>query len=317
MAVENHTTVTEFILLGFTDHPQLQRTIFMVFLMIYIATLVGNLGMIVLIRVNPPLHTPMYFFLSNLSFVDLCYSSAIAPKAMQNFSSEKKSIPYMACATQMFFFTTLITTECFLLAVMAYDRYVAICNPLLYRTIMSPRICGQLVAGSFILGISGASVQTSGTFRLSFCGPNVINHFFCDIPAVVKLSCSSTYISEMVLFIFCGVIAVTTFSIILVSYIYILTTILRINSTEGRCKAFSTCASHLTAVIVFYGTAICIYGLPQSEDLLEQGKIVSVFYTLVIPMLNPLIYSLRNKDVKDALTATIRRKLLPKILFRT
>ncbi|KAM9148928.1 olfactory receptor 5M5-like [Pangshura tecta] len=317
MAGENYTTVTEFILLGFTDHPVLQSIIFVVFLVIYITTLVGNLGLIVLIRVNPHLHTPMYFFLSNLSFVDFCYSSAIAPKAMQNFLSDRKSIPYMGCAAQMFFFTTLITTECFLLAMMAYDRYMAICNPLLYMTIMSPRVCAQLVAGSYILGITGASVQTSGAFRLSFHGSNIINHFFCDIPAVIKLSCSSTYISEMVLFVFCGIIALTTFLIILVSYIYILTTIQRIRSTESRYKAFSTCTSHLTAVTVFYGTAICIYGLPQSKDLLEEGKIISVFYTLVIPMLNPLIYSLRNKEVKDALTSTVRRKLLPKILFRT
>ncbi|XP_032650955.1 olfactory receptor 5AR1-like [Chelonoidis abingdonii] len=317
MAGENYTTVTEFILLGFSDHPMLQSIIFMVFLVTYITNLVGNLGLIVLIRVNPHLQTPMYFFLCNLSFVDFCYSSAIAPKAMQNFLSERKSIPYMGCAAQMFFFTTLITTECFLLAVMAYDRYMAICNPLLYMNLMSPRVCTQLVAGSYSLGITGALVQTSGAFRLSFHGSNIINHFFCDIPAVIKLSCSSTYISEMVLFVFCGIIALTTFFIILVSYIYILTTIRKIRSTESTYKAFSTCTSHLTAVTLFYGTAICIYGLPQSKDLLEEGKIVSVFYTLVIPMLNPLIYSLRNKEVKDALTSTVRRKILPKMLFRT
>ncbi|XP_067406782.1 olfactory receptor 5J3-like [Emydura macquarii macquarii] len=314
MAGENCTTVTEFILWGFTDYSELQVILFLVFLVIYVITLVGNLGLIMLIRVVPRLHTPMYFFLCNLSIVDLCYSSAIAPKALQNFLAERKTIPYAGCAAQMFFFTTLITTECYLLAVMAYDRYVAICNPLLYAIIMSPRIRAQLVAGSYLIGLIGASVQTSGAFRLSYCSSKVINHFFCDVPAVVKLSCSRTYISELVLFVFSVIIAISTMSIILVSYVYILSTILRIRSTEGRHKAFSTCTSHLVAVIVFYGTAFCIYVLPQSEDSLEQGKIVSVFYTLVIPMLNPLIYSLRNKEVKDALRSTISLKTHSKML---
>ncbi|XP_059577307.1 olfactory receptor 1052-like [Alligator mississippiensis] len=313
MAEDNQTTVPEFILLGFTGRPELQTVISMVFLLIYATTVMGNLGMMVLIRISPQLHTPMYYFLAHLSFIDLCYSSAIAPKALEIFLTERKTIAYSGCVAQMFFFTTLITTECFLLASMAYDRYVAICKPLLYRVVMSPMVRVQLVVGSYILGITGASVQTTGAFRLSYCGSSVINHFFCDIPAVIKLSCSNTYIPELVLFIFTTVIAITTALIILVSYTYMITILLQMKSSESRGKAFSTCSSHLTVVTVFYGTASCIYAIPQSKDSLNQAKIVSVFYTLVIPLLNPLIYSLRNKDVKDALRSIIR-KMFSKML---
>ncbi|XP_030418024.1 LOW QUALITY PROTEIN: olfactory receptor 1019-like [Gopherus evgoodei] len=208
----------------------------------------------------------MYFFLLNLSFVDICYFSAIAPKALQNLLAERKTIAYAACAAHMLFFNTILTTECYLLVVMVYDQYVAICKPLFYVIIMSPKICAQLVAGSYLIEVIGALVQTSGAFRLSYCSSNIITHLFCDIPAVVKLSCSGTYNSELMLFAVSGIIAISTISIILLSSIYILSTILRIRSTQGRAKTFSTCTSHLMAITMFYGMAICIYVLPQSED---------------------------------------------------
>ncbi|XP_020830050.1 olfactory receptor 8U3 [Phascolarctos cinereus] len=301
MAKFNFTRVTEFILKGITDSPELQAPLFIVFSAIYTVTVVGNLGLIILIRIDSQLHTPMYFFLSHLAFVDFCYSSAITPKMLVNFVVEKNTISFNACATQLGCFLTFMITECFLLASMAYDRYVAICNPLLYSVIMSQKVCIQLVAVPYIYSFLVALFHTIVTFRLSYCGPNIINHFYCDDLPLLALACSSTHTKEMLIFAFAGFDMICSSLIVLISYIFIISAILRIHSTEGRLKAFSTCGSHMTAVTIFYGTLIFMYLQPKSSHSLDTDKMASVFYTVVIPMLNPLIYSLRNKEVKEVL----------------
>ncbi|XP_060118414.1 olfactory receptor 5AR1-like [Heteronotia binoei] len=295
----NYSVLTDFILLGFTDNPQMQLPLFVMFLLVYVVTIIWNLGMIVLIYSESQLQNPMYFFLGNLSFVDLCYSSVIAPKMLSDFLSKSKRISYNACAIQMYIFGFLADVECLLLAVMAYDRYVAICNPLLYTIVMSKRVCKQLIAAAYIVGMVDSMIHTCNTFRLQFCRSNVLNHFFCDIPPLLALSCSDTYINEIVMFTFIGFIIGSSIGMILVSYTYILSTIMKMRSAEGRKKAFSTCASHLTAVGIFHGTMLFMYFRPSSSYSLDQDKWVSMFYTVVIPMLNPLIYSLRNNDVKQ------------------
>ncbi|NXV11813.1 O1019 protein, partial [Cepphus grylle] len=309
MVGRNKTTIGEFILSGITDIWELQVILFVLFLLMGVASLVGNLGMIALIRLDSRLHTPMYFFLCHLSLVDLGNSSAVAPKMLVSFFEERKAISLPGCAVQMYFCGVCIITECYLLAAMAYDRYVAICNPLLYVATMSQKVCVQLAVGSYMISATSQTVLVSLVFSLHFCGPNVINHFFCDIPPLLKLSCSSTTVNEHVLFTIATFIALSTLIFIVVSYGHILTAVLRIRSSEGRWKAFSTCASHLTSVSVFYGTMIFMYLRPTSSYSLDQDKVVSVFYTLVIPMLNPLVYSLRNTEVKDAL-----KRLLEKVL---
>ncbi|XP_074812908.1 olfactory receptor 5AR1-like [Natator depressus] len=305
----NHSEVTEFILSGLTDHPELQVPLFVVFLLIYGITVVGNGGMILLITIDPQLHTPMYFFLRNLSFCDLCYSSIIFPKMLLNFFAERKSISYTACAVQMYLFVAFADVGCLLLAVMAYDRYVAICNPLLYTVTMSRQLCKQLVAGVYAVGVVDSMIYTCCTFRLSFCSSNIINHFFCDIPALLALSCSDTRINETVMFAFMSCITGSSFVTVLLSYVYIIFAILQIRSAEGRRKAFSTCTFHLTAVVLLFGTIIFVYLRPTSSYSMDTDKVASVFYMLGIPMLNPLIYSLRNTEVKDAL-----RKAMNKLL---
>ncbi|XP_039390432.1 olfactory receptor 1009-like [Mauremys reevesii] len=305
----NHSTVTEFILLGLTDRPELQVPLFVLFLMIYIVTLVGNLGMIVLIQIDSRLHTPMYFFLGNLSFCDLCLSSIISPKMLLNFLAKSKRISYNACAVQMYLFGTFGHVDCLLLSVMAYDRYVAICNPLLYTVTMSRWLCHQLVAGVYAVGLLDTMIHTIFTLRLSFCSSNVINHFFCDFPPVLSLSCSDTHVNDILKFALIGCVVVSSIVIILLSYAYIIITILRIHSAEGRRKAFSTCISHLTAVAMFHGSLLFMYFRPTTNCSLDTDKIASVFYTVVIPMLNPLIYSLRNKEVKDAQWKVIHKLL--------
>ncbi|XP_074852170.1 olfactory receptor 8U3-like [Carettochelys insculpta] len=308
MANTNLTVVTEFILLGITDRPELQVPFFLLFLVIYAITLVGNLGMIVLIRVDCRLHTPMYFFLSHLAFVDLCYSSTITPQMLVNFLAQSKTISYYACAAQLGCFLTFMITECFLLAGMAYDRYVAICNPLFYQVIMSHKVCVHLVAVPYMYSFCVALLQTILTFQLSFCSSNKINHFYCDDMPLMALSCSSTHTKQVLIFAFAGFDVITTSLIVLISYLFIFFTILRIRSTEGKCKAFSTCTSHLTTVTIFYGTQIFMYLQPSTNLSLDTDKVASIFYTVVIPMLNPLIYSLRNKEVKDALKKVISKK---------
>ncbi|XP_077675905.1 olfactory receptor 8U9-like [Eretmochelys imbricata] len=305
----NHSEVTEFILSGLTDRPELQIPLFIVFLLIYGITLVGNGGMILLITIDPRLHTPMYFFLSNLSVCDLCISSIISPKMLRNFLAETKSISYTACIVEMHLSIIFADVECLLLAVMAYDRYVAICNPLLYTVTMSRQLCKQLVAGVYAVGVVDSMIYMCCTFWLSFCNSNIINHFFCDVLPLLALSCSDTHINEIVVFAFMSCITVSSFVTVLLSYVYIISIILQICSAEGRRKAFSTCSFHLTAVVLFFGTFLFMYLHPTSSYSMDRDKVTSVFYTLVIPMLNPLIYSLRNTEVKDAL-----RKAMNKLL---
>ncbi|XP_043733853.1 olfactory receptor 12-like [Cervus elaphus] len=291
----------DFMLDGFAGGPQTQALLFALFLALYVVAILGNLTMIMLITLDARLHSPMYFFLKNLSFLDLCYSSVIYPKALVNFLSSSKVITFEGCATQFFFFSLLVTTEGFLLAVMAYDRFVAICSPLRYPISMRPLVCARLVLGSYCGGCLNSILQTSFTFSLPFCSSNRIDHFFCDVPPLLKLACADITINELVMFAISGLIIVGTILVVLISYGYITGTILRMRSGGGRHKLFSTCGSHMTAVSLFYGTLFVMYAQPGAVESMEQGKVVSVFYTLVIPMLNPLIYSLRNKDVKEAL----------------
>lgn len=304
----NSSSVTTFILLGFADHPELQALLFVTFLGIYLVTLAWNLALILLIRSDIHLHTPMYFFLSNLSFIDICYSSVVAPKMLTGFFQERKTISFLGCAAQFFLFVGLGLTECFLLTAMAYDRYAAISRPLLYTVIMSQGLCTRMVVGAYIGGFLSSLIQASSIFRLRFCGPNIINHFFCDLPPVLALSCSDTFLSQLVNFLVVVTVGGTSFLILLLSYSYIVAAVLKIRSAEGRRKAFNTCASHLMVVTLMFGTALFMYLRPSSSYSLGRDKVVSVFYSLVIPMLNPLIYSLRNKEIKDALWKMLEKK---------
>ncbi|XP_059012051.1 olfactory receptor 8D4 [Mustela lutreola] len=309
MGIRNHSAVTEFLLSGLTDQPKLQAPLFCLFLGIYAVTVVGNLGMISIIVLSSQLHTPMYHFLSSLSFLDVCYSSVITPRMLADFLGSDKAISYSGCMTQLFFFCIFVISECYVLAAMAYDRYVAICSPLLYHVTMSPRACFLLVAAAFSVGLTDAMIHGGCILRLTFCGPNVIKHYFCDIIPLIQLSCSSTYIDELLIFVIGGFNMVATSLTIIISYDFILSRILHIHSAQGRSKAFSTCSSHLTAVLIFYGTLMFMYLKPASSSSLIQEKVSSVFYTTVIPMLNPLIYSLRNKEVKNALVKLLKRKI--------
>ncbi|XP_077675152.1 olfactory receptor 8U9-like [Eretmochelys imbricata] len=303
----NHSEVTEFILSGRTDRPELQVPLFGVFLLICGITLVGNWGMILLITIDPRLHTPMYFFLRNLSFCDLCVSLIISPKMLLNLFAKRNSISYTACAVQMYLCTVFADVQCLLLAVIAFDRYVAICNLLLYMITISRQLCKQLVAGAYVVGLVDSIIYTCFTFRLSFCSSNIINHFFCDILPLFALSCSDTHINEIVMFALTSCITGSSFVTVLLSYVYIISTILQIWSAEGRQKAFSTCSFHLTSVVLFFGTLFFMYLRPTSSYPMDRDKVTSVFYTLVIPMLNPLIYSLMNTEVKDALRKAMNK----------
>nr|XP_019810198.1 PREDICTED: olfactory receptor 8D4 [Bos indicus] len=309
MGVRNQSTVTEFLFAGLTDQPELQLPLFCLFLGIYVVTAVGNLGMILIIRLSSQLHKPMYYFLSSLSFIDFCSSSVITPKMLAGFLCRDKAISYSGCMTQLFFFCIFIISECYMLAAMAYDRYVAICSPLFYNVIMSPRVCSLLVAAVFSVGFTDAMMHGGFMLRLTFCKSNIIKHYFCDIVPLIKLSCSSTYIDELLIFVIGGFNMVATSMTIITSYAFILSSIFRIHSKEGRSKAFSTCSSHLTSVLVFYGSLMSMYLKPASSSSLTQEKVSSVFYTNVIPMLNPLIYSLRNKEVKNSMMKLLRRKI--------
>ncbi|XP_012884460.1 PREDICTED: olfactory receptor 5A1 [Dipodomys ordii] len=304
----NSSSVTVFIFLGFADHPELQAGLFVTFLGIYLVTLAWNVALIFLIRGDTRLHTPMYFFLSNLAFIDICYSSCVAPKMLIDFFQERKAISFLGCAAQFFFFVGMGLTECILLTAMAYDRYAAISSPLLYTAIMSQDVCVRMVAGAYVCGFLSSLIQAISIFRLHFCGPNVINHFFCDLPPVLALSCSNTFFSQVVNFLVVVIVGGTSFLILLISYSYIVSAVLKIHSVEGRWKAFSTCASHLMVVTLLFGTALFMYLRPSSSYSFSRDKVVSVFYSLVIPMLNPLIYSLRNKEIKEALWKAMEKK---------
>ncbi|XP_021010043.1 olfactory receptor 486-like [Mus caroli] len=306
----NHTAVTEFILLGLTDDPVLRVVFFTIILCIYLVTMSGNLSTILLIRVSSQLHHPMYFFLSHLASVDMGLSSSVTPNMLVNFLTERHTISYLGCGIQLSSAAFFGAVEFFLLAAMAYDRFIAICNPLLYSTKLSTRVCTQLVVGSYVGGFLNASFVTHFFFSFIFCGPNRVNHFFCDFPPMMELSCSDVSVSGIVISFTAGSISMTTLIVIVISYFYILITILRMRSTEGRQKAFSTCTSHLTAVILSYGTATFVYVMPKSTYSGDQNKVVSLFYTVAIPMLNPLIYSLRNNEIKGALKRQFYRKTL-------
>ncbi|XP_036283357.1 olfactory receptor 5T1-like [Pipistrellus kuhlii] len=299
--MKNMTEVTMFILMGFTNNFEVQVFLFLLFLEIYLFTLIGNLGMVFLVTRDSRLHNPMYYFISVLSFLDACYSSVVTPKMLVNFLKENKAISYLGCVAQMFLFVTFGTTECFLLAAMAYDRYVAIYNPLLYSVSMSPRVYVSLIIASYVGGILHASIHTAATFSLSFCASNKIRHVFCDIPPLLAIACSDTHTNQLLLFYFVGSIEIVTILIVLISYGFILLAILRMHSAEGRRKVFSTCGSHLTGVSIYHGTILFMYVRPSSSYALDHDMIVSTFYTIVIPMLNPIIYSLRNRDVKEAM----------------
>ena len=297
----NITEITHFILLGFSDFPRIIVVLFVVFLVIYILTLTWNLSLLILIRMDSHLHTPMYFFLSNLSFMDICYVTSTAPKMLYDFFQERQTITFVACAVQYFVFSTMGLSESCLMTAMAYDRYAAICNPLLYSSVMSPALCGQMVLGSYLAGLSASISQLCAMFQLHFCGPNVINHFFCDLPQLLVLSCTDTFFLHLLTVILTMIFGIVNVSIIMISYVYIVISIKKITTGSFRSKAFNTCASHLTAVTLFYTSGMFVYLSSSSGSSSSFDRFASFFYTVMIPMLNPLIYSLRNQEIKDAL----------------
>ncbi|XP_060997242.1 olfactory receptor 8K3-like [Dama dama] len=301
MDKHNQTMPAEFILTGITDRPELQAPFFVLFLTIYAVSVVGNLGMIVLTKVDSNLQTPMYFFLRNLAFIDLGYSTSVGPKMLVNFVADQNTISYHWCATQLTFFILFIISELFILSAMAYDRYVAICNPLLYTVVMSPRVCWVLVAVPYVYSASVSLITTIKIFLSSFCGHNIISHFYCDSLPLLTLLCSGTWEIELFILVCSAFNLVSSLLIVLVSYILILKAILKMNTAQGRQKAFSTCGSHLAVVVVLYVTLAFMYMQPKASHSFDTDKMASVFFTLVIPMLNPMIYSLRNKEVKGAL----------------
>ncbi|XP_008140809.2 olfactory receptor 8B4 [Eptesicus fuscus] len=308
MILRNSSSVTAFIFGAFSEQSEVHFPLFLLFLGLYVFTVVGNLGLLTLIGLHSSLHTPMYFFLFNLSWIDLCYSCVFTPKMLHGFVSEN-TISYAGCMAQLFFFCFLVNSECYVLVSMAYDRYVAICSPLLYTVTMSPQVCAGLMVGSYVVGFAGAVAHTGNMLRLTFCDSNVIDHYLCEVLPLLQLSCTSTRVNALVFFVVVGMVIATSSVSIVVSYALILSNILRIPSAEGRAKAFSTCGSHLTAVALFFGSGAFTYLATSFPGSVGQSKYASVFYTNVVPLLNPLIYSLRNKDVKLALGKTLKRVL--------
>ncbi|XP_004470201.3 olfactory receptor 5J3-like [Dasypus novemcinctus] len=309
MADRNVTMITEFILLGLTENPALNTVLFVLFLLLYLITVVGNICIITIILASSQLHSPKYFFLSQLAFLDFCYSSIFIPKMLVNFLTGQKAISYQGCLLQYTFANMFLTSECFLLAAMAYDRYVAVCRPLHYTGLMTPTFCIHLVTASYLIGCANSLTHLSGLLSLSSCGPNIINHYFCDIPLLFQLSCSDTQRSEVLFIVLSGVTSLTTFLIVVSSYLGVLLTVLKLRSARGRYKAFSTCASHLTVVTLFYGTMIFTYLGTSSSYPKDRAKILSVFYTLLLPILNFLIYSVRNRETKEAMRIIFKRKI--------
>ena len=306
----NQTEVTEFILLGLTDDPELQIPLFITFLAIYTITVVGNLGMILLILMDSRLHTPMYIFLGNLSLVDFCYSSTVTPKVIAGFLTGDKIMSYNACASQMFFFANFANVENYLLVSMAYDRYAAVCKPLHYATTMTKRVCASLVIGCYICGLLNASIYTMDALSLSFCESNVIHHFFCDVKPLLELACGNTELNLWLLNTVTGTIASVPFFLTFLSYFYIITYLfLKTRSCSMLHKALSTCASHFMVVVLFYAPVLFTYIRPTSGSSLDQDRIIAIMYSVVTPALNPLIYTLRNKEVRSALNRKVRRWL--------
>nr|XP_056719176.1 olfactory receptor 1020-like [Euleptes europaea] len=305
--LQNATVVTEFILLGLSSNPETQLILFGLFLLIYLVVLIGNTLLLLIISSSKRLHKPMYFFLGNLSVVDIGYTTSTVPKMLMNYFSQDKAISIAGCFSQMYFFISFGGIECLLLGVMAYDRYAAICHPLHYSVLMRPKVCVRLAAAAWILGLANSGVHSGMMSLLSFCRDNVIQHFFCDIPPLFKLSCSDTQANQIATFVVGGGVIMGSFLATLVSYIYIISAILRIRTKEGRLKAFSTCASHLTVVSIYFGTIIFTYIKPNSTYSQEQDRALPVLYGILVPMLNPIIYSLRNKDVKGTLWKAMGR----------
>ncbi|KAM6223994.1 olfactory receptor 5K1-like [Rhynchocyon petersi] len=308
MTEDNRSLTTEFILTGFMDHPELKPLLFVVFFVIYLITMVGNLGLVALILMVRRLHTPMYIFLGSLALMDACCSSAITPKMLENFFSEETVISLYECMAQFYFFCLAETADCFLLAAMAYDRYVAICCPLQYYSKMSQKICIQMIIGAYIVANLHSVIHVGLLFRLTFCKSHQIDHFFCDVMPLYRLSCTDPHINELMIVVLGESIQLCTVSIVLISYLCILSTILTMKSREGRGKAFSTCASHFLSIIIFYGSLLFIYILPHSANQGDKEIPIAIFYTLIIPLLNPFIYSLRNKDVMTIINRIIKRK---------
>uniref|UniRef100_A0A8D0G931 Olfactory receptor n=1 Tax=Sphenodon punctatus TaxID=8508 RepID=A0A8D0G931_SPHPU len=317
--MENRTDVTEFILLGLSTKNEDQLVLFILFLLIYLIALVGNTLILFIICTDSRLHTPMYFFLGNLSVVDIGYTTSTVPKMLVNYLSQDKTISLEGCLSQMYFFISFGGIECLLLGVMAYDRYAAICHPLYYMVLMNPKVCTHLAVASWALGLANSAVHTGLMSALSFCRYNVIQHFFCDAPPLFKLSCSDTWANQIVTFVVGGSVVVGSFLMTLVSYVYIVLAILRIRTKEGRLKAFSTCASHLAVVNIYFGTIFFTYIRPNSIYSQEQDRALPVLYGILIPMLNPIIYSLRNKDVKRTFqkTSWVSHLLPPRQMFTT
>lgn len=307
---QNHSTLVEFILLGFSDVPNLQEFLFWMFLIIYVIILMGNSLIIIITKVDLSLRTPMYFFLGNFSFLEMCYVSVTLPRLLTDLYRQHRIISFMACATQMYFFLVFGATECFILTAMAYDRYVAICNPLLYPLIMNNSLCIQLAAGCWISGVPVHIGFTYWIFSLPFCGSNQLNHFFCDIPPVLTLACGDTFMIEMLIYVIALLVVTIPFMLILGSYVKIISNILKLPSAIGRAKAFSTCSSHVIVVALFFGSGIITYLRPKSSHSAGLDKFLSLFYTVVTPMFNPMIYCLRNKDVMIALKKFLLRWLM-------
>ncbi|XP_078502981.1 olfactory receptor 8U1-like [Lissotriton helveticus] len=297
----NQSVIKEFILLGLRNDKKLQVPLFVIFLLIYIITLVGNISVMTLIKMSPNLQTPMYFLISNLAFVDTCFSSDLMPRLLANFLLERNVISFPECGIQLFVFVYMGGLEVLMLVAMAYDRYTAICNPLLYSVIMTKKCYINLVISSYCIASCNSMMHTVGTLRLSFCGSNRIDHFFCDVLPLLRLSCSNTAVNEALVFFSAAILLVVSVILILISYSFIISTILRIRSSEGRQRAFSTCSSHFACVTLFYVTCLFTYMRPTHSSLIVQDSVASLFYTVLIPLLNPLIYSLRNQDVKTAL----------------
>ncbi|XP_065272352.1 olfactory receptor 6N1-like [Emys orbicularis] len=303
----NQTTVTQLILLGFGDFPHLQILLFLLFLVIYMATVAGNTLIVVLVVTGQHLHTPMYFFLGNLSYLEICYTSTFLPRLLSSLLTGDRTISVSGCITQLYFSGSLAATECYLLAAMSYDRYLAICKPLHYSTLMNNRFRLQLAAGSWLNGCLASTVLILFISQLTFCGPNEIDHFYCDPIPLMELSCSDTHLSMLVDFIIISVFTLPPFLLTLMSYVFILGSILRIPSTTGRQKAFSTCSSHLTVVTIFYGTIMTVHMLPKRDTLRDLKKVLSFCFTVLTPLVNPLIYSLRNREVKEALSKAVSK----------
>ncbi|KAM6185758.1 olfactory receptor 2G3-like [Rhynchocyon petersi] len=308
MWTNNQSSLNYFILLGFSDHPWLETPLFVIFLVTYIFALLGNISIILVSHLDPQLHTPMYFFVSNLSFLDLCFTTSTVPQMLVNLRGPKKTISYGGCIVQLYIALALGSTECILLAIMAFDRYAAICTPLHYPIIMNQKRCAHMAVGTWISGFANSLVQSTLTVMALKCGRRVIDHFFCEVPALLKLACTDTHVNEAELNVLGALLLLVPLTLITGTYMFIARAVMKIRSAESRWKAFNTCASHMLVVCLFYFTLISMYVQPPSSYSRERGKIMSLFYEIVTPTLNPFIYTLRNKDVKAALRRSLTKE---------